>query len=77
VAGNRDDSPRGPVLGAAAVLSLGFQLLASALGGFFLGSLLDRGWRTSAFAPAGLLLGLLVGFHRAYVLIKSTIRKRR
>jgi F0F1-type ATP synthase assembly protein I len=75
--GRPDRSGDGPVMGAAAFLSMGFQLVASALGGLYLGSLLDRGRQSQVFAPLGLLSGLLVGFYRAYVLVRSTIRKRR
>ncbi len=75
--GKRDGSGQGPVFGAAAVLSLGFQLVASALAGLYLGSLLDKGRLGPVFAPVGFLLGVLIGFQRAYALVKSTVRRRR
>lgn len=77
IGGKRDGSGGRPVMGMAAFLSLGFQLVTSALLGLYLGSLLDKGRPSRIFAPLGLLLGLLVGFHRAYALVKSTMRKRR
>jgi len=58
-----------------AILSLGFEMAISALGGLYLGSLLDRRTGKALFAPMGLILGLLVGFHRAYMLVRSTMRK--
>lgn len=61
----------------ASFLGMGFELAAAAFGGLYLGSLLDRGQDRALFAPAGLLLGLLLGFHRAYMLVRSAIRKRR
>lgn len=75
--GGRNDTGRGAghLRGAAVAFSLGFQLLASALGGFYLGSLLDRARYTTFFAPAGLLVGLLAGLHRIYLLVRTALKK--
>lgn len=76
--GNRKDGgAKEGTLRSAAVVSLGLYLLFSALGGLLLGSYLDRSRGTSYFTPAGLLLGLLVGLHRAYILVKASIRRRK
>jgi len=66
-----------PHLSFASILGMGFELAVSAFGGLYIGSLLDRGREGSLFAPAGLLLGLLLGFHRAYMLVRSALRKRK
>jgi len=67
----------GPPMRAAVMLSLGFQLLTSALAGFIAGAFIDRLRTTRWAAPTGLLVGLVAGFHRAYLLVKSTIAKRK
>ncbi|MGE5579316.1 MAG: hypothetical protein ACM3WU_04650 [Bacillota bacterium] len=66
-----------PALSFASILGMGFELAVAAIGGLYFGSLLDRGRDSALFAPAGLLLGLLVGFHRAYMLVRSAMRKRK
>lgn len=60
-----------------AILGAGFSIVVSSLVGMALGSYLDRGGRGHLFAALGFLLGLLAGFHRAYLLIRSMARKRR
>ncbi len=75
LADSRNRSTGRSALGAVAILSLGLETAVAALGGLYLGSLLDRSRPTPLFAPLGLLLGLLAGFRRAYVLVRSTIRK--
>jgi len=74
VAGEGRGSRQGPLF-PAGVLSLGLYLLVSSLGGLYLGTLLDRSRGACFFAPAGLIAGLFLGFHRAYIFIRSAIRK--
>lgn len=74
-AGNRKGDR--PPFGLASILTMGLELAVAALGGLYLGSFLDRGRDGALFAPLGLMIGLLVGFHRAYELVRSAIRKRR
>lgn len=71
----KDDMPY-PIT-AGLILSLGFSLVASALIGLYLGSLLDRTAQNKVFTPIGLLLGLAAGFHRAWILIRSITKKKR
>ncbi|MEX0974232.1 MAG: hypothetical protein WD024_02625 [Bacillota bacterium] len=75
MAGSQKKENGRPPFGARALLSWGFEMAVAALGGLYLGSLFDRGRPTALFAPVGLLLGLLVGLHHAYVLVRSTLRK--
>lgn len=75
MAGKGDGGRDRPPMGVASILSMGFEMAVAALGGLYLGSLLDRDRPRAIFAPAGLLLGLLVGLHRAYVLVRSAMRK--
>lgn len=72
---SRNGGDDGPRIGFAAILSMGFELAISALAGLYLGSLVDRNRGGVLFAPAGLIAGLLVGFHRAYMLVRSAMRK--
>ncbi|QUL99070.1 MAG: AtpZ/AtpI family protein [Candidatus Fermentithermobacillus carboniphilus] len=60
---------------AAFVLTLGFSLITSALLGLYLGSILDRQRPHKVLTPIGFLLGLLVGFHRAWLLIKDFMKR--
>ena len=62
-------------IGFGAILSMGFELAISTLGGLYIGSLIDRRRGGGIFAPVGLIVGLLVGFHRAYMLVRSAMRK--
>lgn len=75
--GNGKEGGRSPLAVAGMMLSLGACLACSSLGGLYLGTLLDRSRATSAFAPAGLLVGLLVGFQGAYLLARAAIDKRK
>lgn len=59
-----------------AILGAGFSIVVSSLVGMALGSFLDRGGQGHLFAVLGFLLGLLAGFHRAYLLIRSMTGKR-
>ncbi|HHY35903.1 MAG TPA: hypothetical protein GX510_09810 [Firmicutes bacterium] len=61
---------------AFAILGAGFSIVVSSLAGMALGSYLDRGGQGHLFAALGFLLGLLAGFHRAYLLIRSITWKR-
>lgn len=62
-------------MGFGGILSMGFELAISTLGGLYIGSLIDRRRGGSIFAQLGLIVGLLVGFHRAYMLVRSAMRK--
>lgn len=73
----RDGSERNEPLRSAAIVSLGVYLACSSLGGLLLGSYIDRARGTSYFAPAGLLLGLAAGLHRAYTLVKASAGRRK
>ena len=75
MSGSRNGADDGPRIGFGAILTIGFELAISALGGLYLGSLVDRQRGGALFAPIGLILGLLVGFHRAYMLVRSAMRK--
>lgn len=60
---------------ANAILGLGFSLAGAALLGMYIGSALDRGSSSGTYTPLGLIFGLLVGFHRAWIIIQRVIRK--
>ncbi len=62
---------------AGVVLGLGFSLIASAFLGMYLGSYMDKGSSTNIFTPIGLVFGLLVGFHRAWVVIRGLTKRRK
>lgn len=70
--------PKGGFFPAAGVvLGLGFSLIGSAFLGMYLGSFMDKGSSTKVFTPIGLVFGLLVGFHRAWVIIRGLTRERK
>jgi len=70
--------PRGGFLAIAGViLSLGFNLLGSALIGMYIGSLLDRNSPTRIYTPIGLIFGLVVGFHRAWIIVRNMMNERK
>lgn len=69
-----DEAPANFVAGA--VLSAGFSVLASAVGGLCVGIALDKRGGGTHFAPAGLLVGLLVGFHRVYILFRQIAKRK-
>ena len=58
------------------LLGLGFAVLASAIGGLYLGIFLDKRSGRTFFAPVGLLLGLGAGFHRSWFAVKQMIMKK-
>jgi F0F1-type ATP synthase assembly protein I len=62
---------------AGAILGLGFSLVGSALLGLYLGSLLDKNSPTRVYTPIGLIFGLLVGFHRAWIIVQGIMKKRK
>ncbi|HHY11526.1 MAG TPA: hypothetical protein GX529_02740 [Firmicutes bacterium] len=70
-------SDSGLLLAAGVVLSLGFSLIGSALLGMYIGSLMDKGSSTNVYTPVGLIVGLIVGFHRSWVIVRSLIKKRK
>lgn len=76
-----EDNRKGPAqesMGKAfAVLGAGFSIVVSSLVGMALGSFLDGNSQGHLFAVLGFLLGLLAGFHRAYLLIRSMAGKRK
>lgn len=67
----------GFLLAAGVVLSLGFSLVAAALLGMYIGSLMDKGSSTRIYTPIGLIIGLIVGFHRSWIIIRSLITKKK
>ncbi len=62
---------------AGIILGLGFSLVASSLLGMYIGSLMDKGSSTKVYTPIGLLIGMLVGFHRAWAITRKLINKRK
>jgi len=62
---------------AGYVLMLGFSLAVSALVGLYVGSLLDRGRAQKIFTPIGLLVGLALGFHRSWLVLKRILEKQK
>jgi len=69
------DSRNGFYISAGFILALGFSVIFSTFCGFYIGFLLDRGKPQKIFTPLGLLIGLFVGLHRAWVLLKSLMKK--
>ncbi|HHY76840.1 MAG TPA: hypothetical protein GX500_08775 [Firmicutes bacterium] len=61
---------RGLGIAAGFAFGAGFSLIGSTLAGYLIGSYLDRNRGSALFAPVGLLLGLLSGLHRMYVLMR-------
>lgn len=66
-----------PYMGLMAILGFGLWVTTSALVGLYLGTLLDRCSGKTIFAPLFLLAGILAGFHRAYIAIRSVLNKDR
>lgn len=64
-------------MGFVSILGFGLLVTTSALVGLYVGTLLDRRSGKTIFAPLFLLAGLLAGFHRAYMSIKSVLNKDR
>lgn len=77
--GKRGTKPRTPKSGldlsAGMILGAGFSLTASTLAGYLIGTWVARSGGSALFAPAGLILGLLAGLHRLYVLFRGVARK--
>ena len=62
---------------ASVILSLGFNLVGSALLGMYIGSLMDKDSPAKIYTPIGLIFGLLVGFHRAWNIVRNLMKKRK
>lgn len=69
-------SNSGFLIAAGLILSLGFSLVAVALLGMYIGSLMDKGSAARIYTPIGLIIGLIVGFHRSWVVIRNLITKK-
>ncbi|HHY17975.1 MAG TPA: hypothetical protein GX524_07830 [Firmicutes bacterium] len=70
--------PNGGFLPIAGIIfSLGFSLIASALLGLYIGSLMDKGSSSHIYTPIGLIVGLIVGFHRSYLTIRGLVAKKK
>jgi F0F1-type ATP synthase assembly protein I len=63
-------------MSAGVVFSAGFSLVFSAFAGLAIGIALDRRGGRTLFAPIGLLLGLLAGFHRLYVAFRVVAKRK-
>ncbi len=66
---------QGFIRAAGIVLNLGFSIIGSSLIGMYFGSLFDRGRSTQIGAPIGLLVGLAVGLHRSWQILKSITKQ--
>lgn len=59
---------------AGVALSLGFTLIGSSFVGMYIGSLIDKANSTKIYTPIGLMLGLIVGLHRLWIIIRNLIQ---
>ncbi|HHY70013.1 MAG TPA: AtpZ/AtpI family protein [Bacillota bacterium] len=62
---------------AVVVLNLGLSLVGASLVGMYLGSFVDAKTSSRIYTPIGLLVGLALGLHRSWYILKDVTENKK